>query len=79
MIDSPVYHVQICFNNVRETDTLQYDMFSPPDRQEKEHELQKAIVDIKGKYGKNGIFKAMNLLDGAKTLERNAQIGGHRA
>lgn len=79
VIDSPVYHVQICFNNVKEADTLQYDMFSPPDRQEKERELQKAIVDIKGKYGKNGIFKGMNLLEGAKTLERNAQIGGHRA
>ena len=41
--------------------------------------MQNAVIDIKKKYGKNGIFKGMNLLEGATTLERNRQIGGHRA
>ena len=30
-------------------------------------------------YGKNAILKGMNLEEGAKTIERNSQIGGHRA
>jgi len=36
------------------------------------------MLDIKKKYGKNSILKAMNLSDGATTIDRNNQIGGHR-
>ena len=77
--DVPVYHVGVCFNRVRDERDWQYDIFSSPEKQEAEKSLQRTIVSIKKKYGKNGIFKGMNLLEGAKTLERNAQVGGHRA
>ena len=43
-----------------------------------EKELQKAIIDIKRKYGKNAIIKGMNLQEGATTMDRNKQIGGHK-
>ena len=79
LLDIPVYHVGIGFNRVRDEKSWQYDIFSPPEKQEKEKSLQKTIVGIKKKYGKNGIFKGMNLLPGGKTIERNAQVGGHRA
>lgn len=46
---------------------------------EREKNLQKAMLDIKNKYGKNAILKGMNLEEGATTKERNGQIGGHRA
>lgn len=74
-----VYHVNISFNHLKDEMSWQYDMFSSPVKQEKEKNLQRTIIDIKKKYGSNGIFRAMNMLDGAKTLERNAQVGGHRA
>ena len=45
----------------------------------KEKNLQKAMLDIKKKYGKNAILKGMNLEEGATTIERNRQIGGHKA
>lgn len=45
----------------------------------RERELQRAVVRIKSKYGKNSVLKGMNLEDGGKTIERNAQVGGHRA
>ena len=45
----------------------------------KEKELQKTIIDIKDKYGKNAILKVMNLESGGTTIERNKQIGGHKA
>jgi len=77
--DVPVYKLNVCFGSLTADDGLQYDMFTDASAQEKEKRLQSAVLDIKRKYGKNGIFKAMNLLDGAKTLERNGQIGGHRA
>ncbi len=46
---------------------------------EKEKRMQKAVLDIKKKYGKNAIFKGMNLEEGATAKERNSQIGGHKA
>ena len=45
----------------------------------KEKELQKTILNIKDKYGKNAVLKGMNLEEGGTTRERNKQIGGHKA
>ena len=45
----------------------------------KEKRLQQAMITIKKKYGKNAIIKGMNLEEGATTLQRNDQIGGHKA
>lgn len=45
----------------------------------KERAIQEAILSVKKKYGKNAILKGMNLEDGAMTIERNNQIGGHKA
>lgn len=45
----------------------------------RERKMQEAMLDIKKKYGKNAILKGMNLEDGAMTMERNRQIGGHKA
>ncbi len=46
---------------------------------ERELELQKAVLAIKGRHGKNAVFRGADLLEGATTIERNSQIGGHRA
>ena len=48
------------------------------EKEKKEHELQKSILDIKKKYGKNAILKGMNFEDGGTTIERNEQVGGHK-
>ena len=45
---------------------------------EKERNLQKAMLNIKKKYGRNAVLKGMNLEEGGKAIERNEQIGGHR-
>lgn len=77
--DEYVYRLNVAFERLSPEDNRQYDIFSPAAAQDKEKRLQKAVVGIKEKYGKNGIFKGINLLDGAMTPERNMQIGGHRA
>lgn len=65
---------------------FQYDLFTDPaelekkrQRQEREKKLQHAMLDIKGRYGKNAILKGMNLQKDATAMERNQQIGGHKA
>ena len=44
-----------------------------------ERRRQQVMLDIKKKYGKNAILKGTNLEKGATTIERNRQIGGHKA
>ena len=46
---------------------------------EKEKRMQKAMLKIKKKHGKNAILKGTNFEDGATARERNGQIGGHKA
>ena len=45
---------------------------------EKEHNIQEAILSIQKKFGKNALLKGMNMEEGATTVERNNQIGGHK-
>ena len=45
----------------------------------KEKSLQKTLLNIKRKYGKNAVLKLMNFEKGATAMQRNSQIGGHRA
>lgn len=46
---------------------------------DKNRRVQKAVLDIKKKYGKNSILKGMNFEASATTRERNRQIGGHKS
>ena len=64
----------------------QIDLFTDYHKKEKEQQeekkernLQKAVIDIKNKYGKNAIIKGMNLQDAGTTIDRNNQVGGHKA
>ena len=71
------------------TDFTQMDFFSDPEedrrRELQEQELkrekrrQQAVLTIKKKFGKNAIVKGMNLEEGATAMDRNGQIGGHKA
>lgn len=45
----------------------------------RERQMQQAVLDIKKKYGKNAILKGMNFEEGATAIQRNGQIGGHKA
>ena len=57
----------------------QFDFFTDPADLEREKKMQKAMLNIQKKFGKNAILKGTNLEEGATTIERNQQIGGHKA
>ena len=85
----------VASNIILETDApkeefMQLDLFADAEKiqaeqvqetisEEKERSIQQAMLDIKKKFGKNAILKGMNLSEGATTIERNGQVGGHRA
>ena len=41
--------------------------------------MQQTLLDIKRKFGKNSVIKAMDMFDDATGRQRNQQIGGHAA
>lgn len=46
---------------------------------EREKRMNQAVLSLKKKYGKNAVIKGMNLEEGATAIQRNGQIGGHKA
>ena len=87
-----VKRITITFGNVldeskvKKEHFVQMDLFTDyakleeeKEKQERERKMQEAMIKIQGKYGKNAILKGTNLQEGATTIERNQQIGGHKA
>ena len=59
---------------------INYEEINKKRKKEKdERNIQKAIIQIKEKYGKNAILKGMNFQEEGTTIDRNNQIGGHKA
>ena len=70
----PIRRVCINFNRVMDEAYRQYDLFTDPEELEKERKIQKAMVEIKDRFGKNSILKGMNLEKAGTTMERNMII-----
>ncbi len=75
----PIKRINLTCNNVRPETCRQITLFEDTAQLEKNHKVQSAVLDIKQKYGKNAILKAMNLEKAATARERNRQIGGHKS
>jgi len=80
----------ICEDDIPEDKPLQLDMFTDYEQlekdakerraaEEKERKLQRVTLQIQDRFGKNAMLKGMNLVEGGTTIERNGQIGGHKA
>lgn len=75
----PVRRITLTFNRVSDRDCRQYDLFYDAEESEKEYRIQKTVLEIKKRFGKNALFRGMDLQEGATALERNRQIGGHKS
>ena len=69
---------------------VQLDLFSDPEekaendaaekeRSQREKSIQETMIGLKMRFGNNALLKGMNFQDGATTIERNGQVGGHKA
>ena len=76
-LNCPIRRLGISFGGVIDEKYEAYDLFTDYQEIEKERKLQEALINIKGRYGKNAVFKGMDLLEKATTLKRNKLIGGH--
>ena len=46
---------------------------------EREKNMQKAVISLKNRFGKNSVLRGMNFEEGATARARNGQVGGHKA
>ncbi len=75
-----IRRIGVCANDIEQDDgCLQTDLFTDIFALEKERELQLAVIGLRKRYGMNAVVKGADLLDYATTMQRNGQIGGHRA
>lgn len=76
----PVRRINISFNRVSEDNGVeQMSIFEDTAQLEKERELQKTVISLKKRFGKNSVLRAMSLQQAATAMERNRQIGGHKS
>lgn len=69
-----------CNNMTSETEYVQLSFFGAQAKaEERNHRMQKAVLNIKNKYGKDAVLKGMNFKEAATTRQRNHQIGGHKS
>ncbi len=64
---------------VKDRGMTQLSLFEDHEQEEKEQRLQKAMLSIKKRYGKNAVLRGTDFKEGATMRERNGQIGGHKA
>ena len=70
----------VCACNVIDTGGMyQLSLFTDRDKLDRDRKLHAAMLEARTRFGNNAIVKGINLLEGATTMERNTQIGGHRA
>lgn len=73
----PIRRIGIGFGNVLDESYQTISLFTDEEALKKERDIQNTIINIKKRYGKNAIIKAMDLEEKATTRQRNKLIGGH--
>ncbi|MBP1587983.1 MAG: DNA repair protein [Clostridia bacterium] len=74
-----VRRLGISFDNVCDEGCEGYDLFTDFEAVERARNIQRAVVDVKSRFGKNAVLSGINLMPEGTQRERNGFIGGHRA
>ena len=76
--DLPIRNIGIYFGGLVPASHQQLDLFEDESKQNKRHNLQKAVDKLHNKYGNNSVLRASALLEESTIKERNEYIGGHK-
>ena len=81
--ETPVRRIYLSCNNLtEETGIRQMSFLADSEDDEmlkKNRKVQETMLQLKEKFGKNAVFRAMDLKEEATARQRNMQIGGHRS
>lgn len=75
----PIRHLAISFGDVRDEGCEGYDLFTNWAAVDKEKAVERTVLEIRDKFGKNAVLRGINLNKAGTQRERNGFIGGHRA
>ncbi|MBO5295936.1 MAG: DNA repair protein [Clostridia bacterium] len=75
--NAPIRRLTVGLNHLVDEENATYDLFTDLEAEKREHDLQKTVLDIKKRFGKNAILKGMSLEEKATARIRNKLIGGH--
>jgi DNA polymerase V len=77
--EMPIRKITISVGKLSPKVGIQLTIFENYEQRKKEELLHLEVDDIKAKFGKNSLIKAVNLLPDSTAIERNQKIGGHQA
>lgn len=72
-----IRRLAISFSGICDESAEGYDLFTDLEAIEKERTLERTVLEIKDRFGKNAMLRAFDLQDGATQMTRNKLIGGH--
>lgn len=75
----PVRRVNITVNGVLPEGAHQTSLLEDDVTERKNRKIQETVLKIKKQFGKNALFKGIDLKENATALERHRQIGGHKS
>jgi len=73
----PIRRLGISFCGLADEGCEGYDLFTDFEKVEKEKHLEHTVLGIKDRFGKNAVFRGLDLSEGATAIARNKMIGGH--
>ncbi len=77
--ECPVRRIHIFSNKVAEEGVYQTSFLEDAEEEKRNRKMQETVLEIKKHFGKNAVFKGIDLKENATALERNRQIGGHKS
>ncbi|MFB5561877.1 Y-family DNA polymerase [Bacillus cereus] len=75
----PIRSISITLTNLVNEGEEQLSIFDDVAKREKQMNLTKTIDELRTKFGKNSVLRAISYTPGATTKYRNTLMGGHRA
>ncbi len=75
----PIRNLAIAFCDTRDEGCEGYDLFTDWDQVDREKAVERTVLEIRDRFGKNAVLRAINLNKVGSQKGRNEMIGGHRA
>ena len=75
----PIRNLAIAFCDTRDEGCEGYDLFTDWDQVDREKAVERTVLEIRDRFGKNAVLRAINLNKVGTQKGRNEMIGGHRA
>ncbi|XMB85273.1 damage repair protein [Mycoplasmatota bacterium WC44] len=77
--DKPIRKVHVSVGNLIDEKNVQYSLFDDIEKIESNKELMTTMDNIKQRFGKNKIHRAISYTEHGTSVDRNKLIGGHNA